>query len=130
MGINLNTLAVAETTVVHLTDANDNKLYFNDEPVTITIYGKGSKQFKQALSELNRKSLQRKGKPQNLAVIMDDNVDYLVAITKEASNVDNPDGTPATSEDDFKALYSNPKLFFIKDTIQAALDDNSNFTQK
>lgn len=129
MALNLDTLAVAETTRVHLADALGEKLYDNDQPVEIEIYGKGSKAHKQALAELNRKSMQRKGKPQNLAVIMEDNADYLASISKASYNLDHA-GAPVDSYETFKNLYMNTKLFFIKDQVQEALDDNANFTTK
>lgn len=130
MAFNITTTAVVETTRVHLTDANDEKLYDeNGAPVEIEIYGKASKQYRQALSELSRKSLQRKNKPQSFATNIEDNLDILVAISKAAHNFDMGNG-PIDTPEAFKALYSDSKLFFIKDAVQSALEDNANFLQK
>lgn len=127
MALNLKTKAVVETARVHLVDANGDKL-FDDagKPAEIEIYGKASKQYKGALSALNRKNIQRKGKPQTLDVNIEDNVELLVAITKAAHNIDLGNG-PLTTAAHFKELYSDPSLFFIKDAVQEALEDNSNF---
>lgn len=130
MALNLKTKTVVETAPVHLEDAVGEKLYDeNGNPVIINIYGKSSKQYKQALADLNRKNINRKGKQQSFATNVEDNVDILVAITKSAENVDMGNGpidTPAA----FKELYSDSGLFFVKDQIQAALEDNENFIQK
>ncbi len=130
MSFDLGTIEVVETTLVHLVDANDEKLFDSEgNPVQIEIYGKGSKAYKQALTELNRKNIQRKGKQQNLSTIMEDNVELLAAVSKASYNL-NVSGAPVSTLAAFKALYANPKLFFIKETVQAALDDNSNFLQR
>lgn len=130
MAFNITSAAVVETTLVHLVDANDEKLY--DEAgaaVMIEIFGKASKAYKNALSELSRKNLQRKGKPQSFSTNVEDNIELLVAISKTSHNLE-MDGEAVDSPAAFKALYSNPHLFFIKDAVQAALEDNANFLQK
>ncbi len=130
MALNLKSTSVVETTRVHLSDATGEKLYDeNGNPAQLEIFGKASKQYKNALAELSRKSLARKGKPQPFSVNVADNIDLLVAITKAAYNFDVGNG-PLTTPDDFKALYSDASLFFIKDQAQEALEDNGNFTQK
>ncbi len=129
MALNLKTVAVGDTTRVHLVDANDEKLYDDGKPAEIEIYGKASKQYRQALSALSRKNVLRKGKTQSFETNVEDNVDLLVAISKAAHNFDMGNG-PIDSVEAFKALYSDASLFFIKDAVQAALEDNANFTQK
>lgn len=130
MALNLLKSGVLETARVHLTDALGEKLY--DEAgnaAEIEIFGKSSKQYKQALSTLNRKNIERKGKPQPYNTNVEDSIEVLVAVTKAAYNFDMGDG-PLDTPAKFKALYSEPTLFFIKETVQEALEDNANFTQK
>lgn len=130
MALNIKTESIGETTRVHLVNANDEKLYDeNGAKVEIEIYGKSSKAYRQALSELSRKSLLRKGKPQSFATNVEDNIELLVSISKAAYNFDMGNG-PINTPEAFKALYSEPSLFFIKDAVQAALEDNGNFIQK
>ena len=128
--LNIKSQSVAETTFVHLTDPVGEKLYGTDgNPVGVTIFGKASKQYKAALSELSRKNLARKGKPQSFSTNVEDNIDLLVAISKEAHNFDMGNGA-INNQEAFKQLYSDASLFFIKDQIQEALENNENFTAK
>lgn len=130
MALNLKSVAAVETTRVHLVDASGEHLYDDaGNKVEIEIYGKASKQYRQALAELNRKNIQRKGKAQPYSVNLEDSVEILVAITKAAYNLDMGDG-PLETNDQFRALYSDTGLFFIKDAIQEALEDGANFLQK
>lgn len=130
MALNLKQTSVLETAMVHLVDAAGEKLYDEDgNAVSIQIYGKASRQYKQALSALNRKNIERKGKPQTYTTNVEDSIEVLVAISKAAYNLtlgDEEIDTPAK----FKELYSDASLFFIKDAVQEALEDNANFLQK
>lgn len=130
MAFNITSTKVVDTTRVHLVDANDEKLYDDKgNKVEIEIFGKASKQYRQALSALSRKNVLRKGKTQSFEVNIEDNVELLVAISKTSYNLE-MDGVVVDTPAAFKALYSDPSLFFIKDAVQLALEDNANFTQK
>lgn len=131
MAFNIKSKQVAETAVLHLVDPETDTKLFDDEgkAVTIEIYGKASKQYRDALSGLSRKTLQRKGKPQSFETNVEDNVDILVAISK-TSNLELEDGTPVATAAAFKALYSDSSLFWIKDQVQTFLEDTVSFLQK
>lgn len=131
MAFNISSKVVPDTTVLHLVDpVSDAKLYDEDgAAVTITIYGKASKQYRDALAALNRKNIARKGKPQAFETNVEDNVEILVSISK-TSNLALGDGTPVTSPSAFKALYNDPGLYWIKDQVQATLEDTAAFLQK
>lgn len=130
MAFNIKSKQLADTTFVHLTDPiTDEKLYDEDNaPVGIEIYGKASSQYRSALAALSRKQLARKGKAQSFETNVEDNVDILVAISKAAVNFDY-EGEAINSPLVFKRLYSDATLFWIKDQIQNALEDNSAFTK-
>ena len=130
MSFEITSEEVVETTLVHLVNANDEKLFTEDgEAVSVEVYGKASKQYRQALSALSRKNVLRKGKTQSFETNVEDNIDLLVAVSKTSHNLKMV-GVDVTTAEQFKALYSNPKLFFIKDAIQTAIEDNANFTKK
>ena len=131
MALNLASAAVAETTRVHLVNALDEKQYDPDTglPAELELYGKASKQYSQALSTLNRKRIQRKGKEQPFNVNDEDGAAFLASLTKAAHNFDLGNG-PLTTVADFKALYMDKSLFFIRDAVNTALEDNSNFLAK
>lgn len=128
MAFNITSKAVSETTFLHLRDpATDEKLF--DEAgnkVGIHLYGKASKQYRQALSELSRKGLQRKNKPQSFETNVEDNVSILVAISKSGENFDyNGDALDTAAA--FTKLYSDSTLFWLKDQVQETLEDTSAF---
>lgn len=129
MAFNIESAAVAETTRIHLEDAVGNKIFDGDKPVEIEVYGKGSKQYRNALAALSRKNTQRKGKQQSFETNVEDGVEILVTISKTSHNLEIA-GTPVTTPEAFRQMYSNPSLFFINDQVQATLDDNGNFLQK
>lgn len=130
MAFNIKTKKVSDTTFLHLRDpSTDEKIFDNGAPVGIHLYGKASKQYRQALSELSRKGLQRKGKAQSFETNVEDNIGILVSISQSVENMD-ADGKPIMSAEDFKELYSDPSLFWIKDQVQETLEDTSAFLQK
>lgn len=51
MPINIKSHAVADTAVLHLNDETGEKLYDDGEPVTVEVYGPGSKVYLKAQSE-------------------------------------------------------------------------------
>lgn len=131
MTYNIKSQAVSDTTFMHLRDPSTDEAIVDDKgnAVGIEIYGKASAQYRRALSELSRKSLARKGKPQSFETNVEDNIALLAAISKEAVNLDY-DGTPVDSPAMFIKMYSDPSLYFLKDQVGEALEDTGAFTQK
>jgi hypothetical protein len=131
MAFKISSKAVQPVATLHLVDPEtDTKLYDdNGEAVVIEVYGKASKQYRDALAALARKHLMRKGKPQSFDTNIEDNVEILVAISK-TSNLELADGTPVTNADAFRKLYSDASLFWIKDQVQELLEDTAAFLQK
>lgn len=134
MSFNITTKAVANTTTLHLEDPSTGEKMYADEaqtqPLTIELFGKASKQYRTALSALSRKSLARKGKAQSFETNVEDNTEILVAISKVAKNFDMGDGVAIDNADAFRKLYSDPSLFWIKDAVQAELENVEAFLQK
>ncbi len=131
MAFNIKSQAVVDTAFLHLRDAVTDEKILDEtgKPVGIELYGKASKQYRQALSELSRKALQRKNKPQSFETNVEDNVGILVSISKKAVNMDY-EGKPIDSAAMFTTLYSDPTLYFVKDQVQEFLEDTAAFTQK
>lgn len=133
MSFNISKLAVTDTTTLQLVNpATEVKLYADEAetlPLEIVMYGKSSKQYRAALSALSRKGLARKGKPQTFETNVEDNVEILVAISKKANNFD-LNGAPIDNPEAFRELYSDNSLFWIKDQVQAELENVEAFLQK
>lgn len=130
---NLTTKKIEEAAFLQFNDPeSDMPLWADKEetlPVGVMVYSKGSKAYRNALSALSRKNLQRKGKStfeQNI----EDNNRLLAAITKESVNFDMGDGVALDTEDQFYTLYSTPELYWCKDAVSTFLESDANFTQK
>lgn len=130
MSFNINKLKVSDTAVLHLKNpATDEALYADEkekQPVTIEVYSKGSKAYRNALAEVSRKAVQRKGKQQSLETSMEDNVNFLATISKVAANMD-MDGVAIDSAESFKKLYATPELFWIRDQVDAFIQETGSF---
>jgi hypothetical protein len=130
--MNIRQFEVEETAVVELNTAADEPMIGEDgKPMTITVYGPGSKQHAaaQAVSQ-NRMfdRMRKKGKVEQTAdEKARENVDFLVACTKEFSaniQVDDLKG-----EELYRAVYGNRKLGFIGDQVAKVLGEWGSFTK-
>lgn len=130
---NITSIAQSETTVLHLENAVGEKLYADEAetlPLTIELAGKASKEYKQALSELSRKNVQRKGKQGTFTQNVEDNIELLAAVSKRANNFDLGDKVAIDTLATFRKLYSTPGLYFIRDQVSAELENAEAFVQK
>jgi hypothetical protein len=107
-------------------------------PVTISLYGPGSKVYRQAIADMQDRMLKRGKKQPSAAAMREENVQLLVACSFNSENLVRPvkdeDGNevykPVRSAADFKAVYDNPAFGWLKDQVSAAMDDVSNFLEQ
>ena len=130
--MDLRKIAVDETSTLHLTDASDNLLYEGkDKPVTVTVYGPGSKAYAKAQAARNNRmmdKLRKKGKAEMTAEqTAIENADFLAACTV---SMDNIDYDKLTGEALFKAVYSDTSIGFIAEQVNKHLSEWSNFLSK
>lgn len=133
--LNLNTLGVADTGVIHLKNAKGAKLYGEDkQPATITLYSPGSDKFEEASdARLARQVERRRAKgdaPLTGAEMREDARLFLADVTHSASpnfSID-PAGAPLTTREDFLLLYQTKPLGFIYEQLSRDLADWGNFT--
>lgn len=125
--------AVEETTVIHLRDADDQLLYADDErtlPITVTVFGPGSKVFAKAQSSnANRmlERLKRKGKAEQTAdEKAEETARFLAACTKSSENLEYDQ---LQGEALYKAVYADVTIGFIADQVNKHLGDWANFTK-
>lgn len=129
----ISTLALnADTVDFQLRHPATGELLFSDEaktlPVAAVLYGKASKQYRNALNAMLNRSLKRKAKKEkeSAEVMTEEGVSLLVAVTsgfKELSIA----GTVPSTEADFRSLYSNAAYSWIKDQVNEFLGDDANF---
>ena len=128
--MDIRTKAVHATSTLHLRDAADELLYDGDKPVTVTIYGPGSKQFAKAqAAQQNRMldMLKRKGKTEQTAEQKRaEQAEFLTDCTAEFGNMTYGDLTGAAMS---HAVYSDIEIGFIADQVAKHIGDWANFSK-
>jgi len=134
MSFNITSKSLNDQATFTLVDPDTGAQMFSDDaetqPLQITLYGKASKQYKNALSKLSKKSQARKGKQPSFDESVADNNELLAAISKEALNFDLGDGVAINTPEKFIELYSNAGLYWIRDQASAFLEETGSFLAK
>lgn len=126
-------LAVAETTTIHLRGADDELLFAENDaitPITITVFGPGTKAFSKAQTARNKAVLerfQRKGK-NRADTTLEENAEFLAAVTMSFNNFQYGD-LEVEGHDQFKACYLDTSIGFIAEQVNKELGDWANFTK-
>lgn len=127
---NLDSLALKETTELQLRHPVTEELLWADKeqtkPVAIALYGASSKQYRNAITAMQNRQLRRGKQKVNAETLKEESVRLLVACSDSGINLEY-NGAPVDSEDVFTNLYSDPKFAWVKDQVDAALGDPSNF---
>jgi hypothetical protein len=139
---NIRKHAVAETTVLHVEDANGEPIWEGEgegrKPVTITLYGPGSKQYQQALSKQTDKYLnkiRKHGKSYNESVEEKSKreCEFLADITSDTDNLSYPDENGAdldlSKNANLVTMYSDASIGFIKEQANKWAGDWANFVK-
>lgn len=127
----LDSLALKETTTLQLRHpVTEDALWADKEqtkPVGISLYGTSSKQYRNAITAMQNRQLRRGNKTKvNAETLREESVKLLVACSESGVNLTYND-QPLDSPEAFEALYSDPKFSWVKDQVDAALGDPSNF---
>jgi hypothetical protein len=124
-----------DTTVLHLEHPVNGPIYADEAqtlPVTIELYGRSSKTHRQWLAlalrkqEANRNKKEKSKTPDEM---LEENAEFFATMTVAIKNM-NMGGKPIESKEDFKKLYSNPKLMWITEAVSQSLGDTESFLQK
>lgn len=136
MTFDITTKRVGETGTIWLKEADGSPL-LDDEanPLGITVFSPGSKQWQAANAEVNRKRAERIRKSggkieAGINNVRDDQIEYLTAITIEFVGWAYPLPDKATSQRDmFHAAYSDDLLGYIRDQMWTDTQDWASFTK-
>lgn len=127
---NLDTLSLKDTTELQLKHPVSDELLFADKeqtkPVSIVLYGTSSKQYRNAITAMQNRQLKRGKKPATADLLREESVTLLTACSDKALNLTYKDAA-IDSEEAFRSLYSDPAFSWLKDQVDAALGDVSNF---
>jgi hypothetical protein len=130
----LNTLALKDTLVLELLHpVTDEPLTVkaadgSESPVTVTLWGTSSKQYRTAINAMQNRAMKRdqtkkKATPEELRK---EGIELLTACSQTSANLA-LDGTPVTDEDTFRKLYGDARFTWLKDQVDTALANVSNF---
>lgn len=130
---NIASKKISEQATLTLVDPATGITMFADEaeklPLQIIVFGKASKQYRNALSTLARKSAARKGKTASFEDNISDNENLLAAVSFKAVNFDNA-GEAIDTTEAFKKLYSTPELYWVRDAVSEFLESTDSFLVK
>jgi hypothetical protein len=122
----LSQFETTDTATLTVMNPKGDELLVNGEPVTITLYGPGSKQFVNAKYKLDNANQARsiamlRGKTAKNAAeeIRQQQAEFYASITVSLDNFPIDGGA--------LALYMNPKLSYITDQVEKFISDTENF---
>lgn len=128
--LEITSLAAKDTFELELKNANDEPLLDAEEkPVSVTVYGPGSKPFQKAQSARNQRMLDRAHKKGRVKLNAEEqrreNAEFLAACTKSFNGWTYKGSSQA---DVFEAAYLDATIGFIADQVATAVNDWTNFS--
>jgi hypothetical protein len=130
--VDIRTFAVEETSVIALVDSNEAPMRGEDgQPMTITVYGPGSKPYARAqAAQSNRMidKLKKKGKmDQSAEEKAREQAEFLAGCTKEFSANIECDGLKGEAL--HKAVYADTSIGFIAEQVAKHIGEWGNFSK-
>lgn len=128
----ITSMALAPDYELHLKHpVTGEKLYADKDekdPVVVMLYGSASKQYRNAVTAMQTRQMRRDQKKEkaNAEIINEEGVELLVACSAGSKNL-SIEGKAVTSAEDFRKLYSDPKLSWVRAQVDAAIADVGNF---
>lgn len=127
----LTSIAAKDTYTINLVNANDEPLLQDDgSPVSITVYGPGSKHHQRAQARRTQLALDRMAKRGGKIKItaeeqQKEQAEFLAACTHSFNGLSY---NGSSTGDAILAAYSDPSIGFIADQVSKALGDWANFS--
>ena len=128
----ISKFAVSPTSTINLEDAEGDQLVNEKgEPISITVYGPGSKHYQKAQGVRNRAILEYVRKGSKKTMRDDDqqemDAEFLSACTASFNGFAYKDLTGAEM---FKAVYLDTSIGFIAEQVNKTIGDWANFTKR
>jgi len=124
----ITTLAAKDTFTLDLLNGNDELLFdTNGQPISVTVYGPGSKPYQKAQNARNQRLIDRMAKKGKVKLSAEEqtreNAAFLAACTVSFNGWAYHGDSSA-----FEAAYLDPTIGFIAAQVSKAIDDWANFT--
>lgn len=132
MAFNPKSKSFEETATLNLIDPDtDQEIEVDGKPVSITVYGKASKQHRKAVEVMlkRRDDRAKQKKKETIDTARADAIEFLVALSVSSDNLEYNDELVETAEQ-FTALYSDEDIYWVRDQVNAFLTDDTNFLKK
>jgi len=128
MAVNALTKVAAEVSDIPVKEMDGSPMLDeNNNPVTATMFSPASKIWQVAHANKRRKTMRKVrengGKLEAVADDTEDTIEFLCAVTKRFNGLEIPD-----EPDQVRAIYSNPRLGYIRDQMEDAASNWENFT--
>lgn len=124
--MDIKTLGVAETKVLHLVGPDKKPLYGEDgKPLTVTIYGPGSRQYAQAQARNLSRTVEQMQRGNQVQATPEEKAQFLAECTKEFSANIEYDGLQGEAL--FRAVYADLSIGFIADQVIKEVGEWSSF---
>lgn len=134
MAFDITQKRAAETAEIPLKNGDGSPMYGEDgkTQLTVTVHGPGSKVWKQAQADKNRKRAERMRKGGKMESALDnaaeDEIDFLTRVTvKFSAEIEHPDAS--NKKDIPRAIYADDALGFISDHVLAEVNNWDAFTK-
>jgi hypothetical protein len=105
-------------------------LEVDGKPVSITVYGQSSQKYQKLMDVLATKERAGNNKNKSLEVRKKESIDLLVQLSVSTENMEDGSGTPITTAQQFRELYSEESVSWIRDQVTAFVFNSSNFLKK
>lgn len=99
------------------------------KPVTISLYGTASKEYRDAITAMQNRSIKRGKKHASAAVIQEEGVELLVAISDTSEYLEY-NGAEVKTPAQFRKLYTDASYSWVREQVDASVGDVANFLAK
>lgn len=126
----IDTLALSETTDLLLKHPVTGEVLGEDEgkPVTFTLYGSASKQYRKAVDVMMKAADKRGNKKATPAEKRQESIEFLVSLTVKADNIEY-NGAPLDNPTALADFYGDDKFNWVREQINEAIGSVEGFLQ-
>lgn len=120
-----------ETATLNLFDPDTKEeLEVDGKPVSITVMGQANPKYLKAVEVLRAADDKRKGRKATLAESRADSVNFLASISVSSDNLVDDSDEPVLTKEQFKELYDNDKISWIREQVSTFAGEPTSFLPK